>query len=88
LSVSTDIEILADQALGWARLLDLGDEPELVAVHPVAQGAGEAARGILRANLALQRGAGHPHFGVRDLAAFIGFDAGEDVGHFNRSSVE
>src|SRR5574337_374973 len=75
------VEVVANQAFGRARLLNLGDEAEPpLLVRPLDR-LDEAARRRLAGDLAFKRRARHPHLGVGDLPALVALDFLQDVGH-------
>ena len=75
------VEIGADQPLGRARLLDLGDQGIVAAREPALDRPQETARRRGRPGRGLDRGGRPRALRRRDLLALVGFDAGEDVGH-------
>src|SRR5579863_6037663 len=75
------VEMLADQALRGAGLLDLGDKSEAARRDLALDRLDEAARRALLANFALQRRARHADFRVGNFTPFVSLDLLQDVGH-------
>jgi hypothetical protein len=75
------VEIGPDQALGRARLLDLGDQGIIAPREPPLDRPQEAPRRRGHPGCGLDCGGRTRALRRRDLLTLVGFDAGEDVGH-------